>query len=196
MGVYSPPSDVDAAVTEQILRDCAEPVIQELASRGTPYQGCLYTQVMLTADGPMVIEFNARFGDPEAQVVLPRFDGDLVETMLACHAGDLSAAPISWKADAGVGVVLASRGYPGNYETGLPIHGLDDLDEGILTFHGGTRHTANGYITSGGRVMTVVALGDSIASARERAYANAARVTFDGVFYRSDIAERELASTG
>ncbi len=196
MGAYSPPSDVDEAMTDRILRGCAQPVVTELASRGTPYQGCLYTQVMLTGDGPMVIEFNARFGDPEAQVVLPRLNSDLVELMLASAEGDLSRAPLDWSPQASVGVVLASRGYPGNYETGVPILGLDDLDEGVLTFHAGTRHTSSGYITSGGRVLTVVALGDSVAAARERAYANAARVTFDGVFYRSDIAERELAGTG
>jgi phosphoribosylamine--glycine ligase len=196
MGAYSPPSDADDEVTAWIVRECAEPVLLELASRGTPYRGCLYTQVMLTDAGPKVIEFNARFGDPEIQVVLPRLEGDLVEAMLACDAGDISQASLGWSLRASVGVVLASRGYPGRYETGLPIQGLDDLDDGVLTFHAGTRHTAGGHITSGGRVLTVVAMGDTIAEARETAYANAARVTFDGVFYRSDIAERELASAG
>ena len=196
MGAYSPPSDVGEAMVAQILRQCAQPVVTELASRGTPYQGCLYTQVMLTSEGPMVIEFNARFGDPEAQVVLPRLQGDLVDLMLACAAGDVRPAPMTWSPEATVGVVLASRGYPGHYETGIPIEGLDDLEDGVLAFHAGTRHTATGYITRGGRVVTIVASGKTVAAARERAYANVARVTFDGVFYRSDIAERELAPAG
>src|SRR5450759_1489598 len=147
---------------------------------GTPYHGCLYTQVMLTSEGPMVIEFNARFGDPEAQVVLPRLQGDLVDLMLACAAGDVSPAPMTWSPEATVGVVLASRGYPGHYETGIPIDGLDDLEDGVLAFHAGTRHTATGYITRGGRVVTIVASGKTVAAARERAYAKVARVTFDG----------------
>ncbi|MDP9326009.1 MAG: phosphoribosylamine--glycine ligase [Candidatus Dormibacteraeota bacterium] len=195
MGAYSPPSDVDDEMTARIVRDCAQPVVTELAARGTPYHGCLYTQVMLTAEGPMVIEFNARFGDPEAQVVLPRLNGDLVELMVACTEGDISRAPLSWRPLATAGVVLASRGYPGKYDTGLPIEGLDTLDDNVIAFHAGTRHTTKGYITSGGRVLTIVALGDTVADARRRAYDNAARVTFDGVFYRSDIAAQELAST-
>jgi phosphoribosylamine--glycine ligase len=195
MGAYSPPSDVDEAMTERIVRECAQLVVTELAARGTPYRGCLYTQVMLTEAGPMVIEFNARFGDPEAQVVLPRLNSDLVEVMLACTEGDVSRAPLSWRPLATAGVVLASRGYPDKYDTGLPIEGLDTLDENVMAFHAGTRHTANGYITSGGRVLTIVALGDTVADARQRAYDNAARVTFDGVFYRSDIAAQELAVT-
>jgi phosphoribosylamine--glycine ligase len=196
MGAYSPPSDVDAALVERIVRECAQPVVTELAARGTRYRGCLYTQVMLTADGPKVIEYNARFGDPEAQVVLPRLDTDLVEVMLACAGGDASMLALQWGPSAAVGVVVACRGYPDRPQTGQVISGLDLLDEGVFAFHAGTRHTEHGYTTSGGRVLTIVALAESVGAARARVYENVARVTFDGAFYRTDIAERELAPAG
>jgi len=194
MGVYSPPSDVDTEMVERIVRDCAQPVVTELARRGLPYQGCLYTQVMLTSDGPKVIEFNARFGDPEAQVVLPRLTSDLVEPLVACAKGDLGGVAIEWSARATVGVVLASRGYPASYEVGLAISGLDSLEEDVVVFHAGTKHTSNGYITGGGRVLTVVACGASVAEAQARAYGNVRRVSFDGSFHRTDIAAMELSS--
>jgi phosphoribosylamine--glycine ligase len=196
MGAYSPPSDVDADLVDRIVRDCAQPVVTELAARGTPYRGCLYTQVMLTEYGPTVIEFNARFGDPEAQVVLPRLRSDLVDAMWASADGDLSSARLVWDPQATVGVVIASGGYPGSYHTGESIHGLDLLDEGVLAFHAGTQYTAQGYATSGGRVLTVVAAGDTVAEARTRAYDNAARITFAGAYYRNDIAEREPVVAG
>jgi phosphoribosylamine--glycine ligase len=196
MGAYSPPSDAGPEVVERVLRECAQPAITELATRGMPYRGCLYTQVMLTKDGPMVIEYNARFGDPEAQVVLPRMESDLVEVMLACVEGRLSSLSLSWSPLATVGVVVASGGYPASYRTGMPIEGLEDLDDGVYVFHAGTHHTTSGYITSGGRVLTVVAAGESVAEARARVYKNVTRVTFDGAFYRTDIARGELAVAG
>lgn len=192
MGVYSPPSDVDQAMLERIVRECAQPVVDELRRRGTPYTGCLYTQAMLTDEGPKVIEFNARFGDPEAQVVLPGLESDLVEILLACAEGDIGAHRPAWSARPTVGVVVASGGYPGAHETGFTIKGLGSLDDDVLTFHAGTTHTSDGYITSGGRVLTVVASGPTLASARDRAYDNVRRVSFDGSFYRSDIAAMEL----
>jgi phosphoribosylamine--glycine ligase len=194
MGAYSPPSDVDPAMVERIVRDCAQPVVEELARRGLPYRGCLYTQVMLTSDGPQVIEFNARFGDPEAQVVLPRLTSDLVEPLLACARGDLGGAAMEWGTGATVGLVLASDGYPASYEVGFAIRGLDSLDEDVVVFHAGTKHTSEGYISSGGRVLTVVASGPSVAEARSRAYDNVRRVSFDGCFHRTDIAAMELSS--
>jgi phosphoribosylamine--glycine ligase len=191
MGVYSPPSDVDDQMLARILRECAQPVVEEMALRGTPYRGCLYTQVMLTERGPMVIEFNARFGDPEAQVVLPRLTSDLVEPLVACAEGDLGGVHLEWSMQPTVGVVLASRGYPGKYGTGYPISGLNDVDSDVVVFHAGTRRTADGYITSGGRVLTVVAAGLTLAEARDRAYDNASRVSFEGSFFRRDIAAME-----
>jgi phosphoribosylamine--glycine ligase len=150
---------------------------------------------MLTGDGPKVIEFNARFGDPEAQVVLPRLSSDLVEILVACARGDLEGVTPAWSPGATVGVVIASHGYPGPYEAGFQIMGLNALDEDVVAFHAGTRHTSDGYITGGGRVLTVVAGGENIAAARAKAYDNVRRVSFDGSFHRTDIAEMELSST-
>ena len=194
MGAYSPPTDVDDAMLARIMSKCAQPVITELARRGTPYRGCLYTQVMMTSTGPMVIEFNARFGDPEAQVVLPRLDSDLVEPLIACADGDLGGVQLEWSPKVSVGVVLASGGYPGDYLTGYTITGLSALDDDVLVVHAGTKHTTDGYITSGGRVLTVVAPGATVAEARDRAYTNVRRVSFDGSFSRSDIAAMELVT--
>jgi phosphoribosylamine--glycine ligase len=188
MGAYSPPPDAGEEVQLEVLRRCAEPVIAELARRGTPYRGCLYVQVMLTAEGPKVIEYNARFGDPEAQVVLPRLRSDLVEVMLASARGNLAGARLDWEEDATVGVVVASAGYPGEYQTGQRISGLDSLDPGVLAFHAGTRYQDHAFVTSGGRVLTLVASGDSVASARRRAYDNVERISFGGSFFRRDIA--------
>jgi phosphoribosylamine--glycine ligase len=198
MGAYSPPSDTDEAMVDRIVRTCAQPLVDELAGRGTPYRGCLYTQVMLTDGGPRVIEFNARFGDPEAQVVLPHLSTDLVEPLVACARGDLGGVRLRWSPQATVGVVLASGGYPGDYRAGYPIEGLDSLDRDVIAFHSGTRRTPHGYITSGGRVLTVVAPGATVAEARNRAYADVRRVSFEGSFYRSDIAlmETSAAPTG
>ncbi len=196
MGAYSPPSDAGAEVIERIRRECAQPVVTELARRGLPYRGCLYTQVMLTDAGPKVIEFNARFGDPEAQCVLPRLAGDLLEPLLASARGDLSGVTLDWSPRPTVGVVLASGGYPGRYRSGKVIDGLDTLDEDVLAFHAGTQHTSHGYVTSGGRVLTVVAPGDTVAEARARAYENVRRVSFDGSFHRTDIAAMELEEVG
>jgi phosphoribosylamine--glycine ligase len=203
MGACSPPSDAGPETVARIVRECAEPLLAELARRGTPYRGCLYVQVMLTADGPKVVEYNARFGDPEAQVVLPRLRTDLVNLMLACirnHPGDhgrrgsregLGAWSLDWDPRPRVGVVLASGGYPGKYETGKPIGGLVSLDPGVLPFHAGTRYESGAYYTSGGRVLTLVAPGETVAEAREVAQRNAARVSFEGSFHRRDIAALE-----
>jgi phosphoribosylamine---glycine ligase len=192
MGAYSPPGffgDRDvAAAASRIL----EPVVAALREAGTPYRGCLYAGLMLTADGMQVLEFNARFGDPEAQVVLPRVDGDLVPALEAAARGELPAEPVRWSGRATVGVVLAARGYPGPYPSGALINGLSRLEPNVLAFHGGTVTAPDGYRTAGGRVLTLVALGDSLADARERAYRNVGRVQFEGMTYRSDIAQREV----
>ena len=195
MGAYSPPSDANHEVVDLILRLCAQPLVAELAARGTPYRGCLYTQVMMTTTGPMVIEYNARLGDPEAQVVLPRLESDLVEVMLACAgAASRRRRPrLEPAADGGRGP--GQRRLPRAHETGKVIHGLDELDQEVLAFHAGTQHTSTDFITSGGRVLTVVASGDTVKDARERAYANVARVSFDGAFYRRDIAAEDPALT-
>lgn len=145
---------------------------------------------MVTNDEPKVLEFNARFGDPEAQVTLPRLKADLVDIMLAVVNRNLDQINrIEWSDDACVGVVMASAGYPGSYKTGFPVTGLDSLDKDILVFHAGTKLESGQILTNGGRVLTVVAMGKTIAEAREKVYANISRIHFEGCHYRKDIAE-------
>ena len=192
MGSYSPTSYVDAALLERIRETILEPTVRALAAEGSPYQGVLYAGLMLTSEGPKVLEFNARFGDPEAQVILPRLKSDLVRIALAVAEERLAELKVEWDERAAVGVVLASGGYPGEITKGHAICGLDELDEGILPFHGGTTLVGGKVVTAGGRVLTIVAMGSSLAEARERVYANVRRVRFDGMQYRKDIAAREV----
>jgi phosphoribosylamine--glycine ligase len=194
MGGYSPvgffgPADVDRAVAEVLL-----PVVQTLRQDGTPYRGCLYAGLMVGSSGVQVLEFNARFGDPEAQVVLPRLEGDLIPLLEAAARGVLGEVRPSWSARSSVGVVLASRGYPGTYPTGFPIDGLGTIERDVFAFHAGTAAGPAGYETDGGRVLTLVALGDSMEEARERAYRNVERIRFEGMVYRHDLALREVES--
>ena len=196
MGSYSPTEVADERVMDAVGADIFAPVLRELAARGIEYRGVLYAGLMMTAHGPRVVEFNSRMGDPETQVVLPRLASDLLSIALAAASGGMHRiAPMVWRPDACVGVVLASRGYPGAFPTGLPISGLDDVDEDVMVFHAGTRQDQSGrVVTAGGRVVTVVAVVAAMARARERAYQNAARIRFDGAHYRRDIALRaELA---
>ena len=193
MGAYSPPGfatpDLLAEARERIL----EPAARALAEAGSPFRGLLYAGLMLTDDGPKALEFNARFGDPETQALLPRLQSDFYELLQACAEGDLAnvAAP-RWSDEASCGVVVASAGYPGPFERGHEIHGLDTLDDDILTFHAGTRIASDGrLVTAGGRVLALVALGPTVAAARERVYANVDRVRFEGARWRTDIGARE-----
>ena len=192
MGGYSPvgffgPEEVDRAVAAVL-----EPVVQTLHGDGTPYHGCLYAGLMVGPSGVQVLEFNARFGDPEAQVVLPRLDGDLVPVLEAAARGALGDVSPSWSGRSSVGVVLASGGYPGTYQTGYPVDGLGTIERDVFAFHAATTAGSAGYVTAGGRVLTVVALGDSIGEARERAYRNVDRIRFQGMSYRHDLALREI----
>ncbi len=198
MGAYSPVPAVDAGTLDEIQRTILEPVVGALAKHDAPMCGVLYAGLMLTADGPKVLEFNARFGDPETQVVIPILDADLGELLDAVAHGHLDESkPIRSKRSA-VGVVLASGGYPGAYDTGKVIHGLDDaaaMDD-VLLFHAGTaRNDAGEFVTAGGRVLTVVGIGDDLAAARGRAYAAADRIRFDGIQRREDIALREVTTS-
>jgi phosphoribosylamine--glycine ligase len=192
MGAYAPVPAVDDALAERIRTDVLEPTVEGLAQDGVPYVGVVYAGLMVTADGPKVLEYNARFGDPEAQVLMPRLDADLVELCLACAEGRLAASPIAMRHEAGVTVVLASGGYPGPSETGLEISGLADAERvgGVTVFHAGTAERRGRVVTAGGRVLTVSGLGDTIAVARERAYEAVSRIAFDGMRYRSDIGAR------
>ncbi len=197
MGAYSPPGFVDAALAEQITETILRPAIAAMAQEGCPFVGVLYAGLMLTSDGPKVLEFNARLGDPETQVILPRLNSDLLHLFLAASEQHLAEMRLDWRTEAACGVVLASTGYPDQYQTGFPISGLDQLSPDILAFHAGTRLTAGGQIvTSGGRVMTLVALGASVAAARARVYEQIERVQFQGRRCRRDIAAREEGTPG
>jgi len=188
MGSYSPPYFYSPTLEQTVTETIMKPAVKALHEEGKPYKGVLYAGLIVANNGPKVLEFNARFGDPEAQVTLPRLKTDLVDIMLVVVNNNLEQIDVEWSQDACVGVVLASAGYPGSYKTGFPITGLDDLDKDILVFHGGTRIESGQILTSGGRVLTVVAVGRTIAEAREKVYANIPRIHFDGCHYRKDIA--------
>jgi phosphoribosylamine--glycine ligase len=194
MGVYSPPAWLDATTAETIRRDVTEATVHAMADEGTAFRGILYPGLFVTEDGPRVIEFNARFGDPEAEALIPLLDSDLLEIMLAVTERTLDKVDISWSSDAAVTVMLASGGYPGAYEIGKPIEGLGEVDHGVMVFHAGTKRDGGGRIvTNGGRVLAVTARGASIADARAKAYSNVERIRFDGMHYRTDIGAHELA---
>jgi len=191
MGAFSPLPDVDDDLVEEVRRTILEPTVAELARRGARYQGLLYAGLTLTADGPRVLEFNCRFGDPETQVILPRMTSDLADLAWAVAEGTLSGCKVSWDPRACVGVVLAAGGYPGSYRTGLEVEGLQEAAAlpGVHLFHAGTALDPAGRVrTAGGRVLAVTALGDDLDDARSRAYEAAGLVRFGGVHYRRDIA--------
>lgn len=193
MGTYAPAPVMTPEMTERAVEEILKPTIAAMAKEGRIYRGCLYLGLMVTADGPKVVEFNARFGDPETQVVLPLLDSDLVTIMCACADGTLADVPIRWKDGAAVCVVLASGGYPGHYDKGQEIHGLADAEAmGALVFHAGTAMKDGKLVTNGGRVLGVVGRGADISSAVDAAYAAAAKISFKDVYYRKDIAHRAL----
>jgi phosphoribosylamine--glycine ligase len=195
MGAYSPPSWLPADTAKQIRRDVTEAAVRAMAADGIPFKGVLYPGIMVTADGPRVIEFNARFGDPETQVLLPLLESDLLDVMLATTDGTLDKVDVRWSDQAAVTVVLASGGYPGPYETGKPIAGLEDVDPDVMLFHAGTRRTGDGQlVTSGGRVLAVTAVAPTIDVAREKAYRNVERVRFEAMHYRRDVGASEAAA--
>ena len=193
MGTYAPAPVMTPEMTERAVEEILKPTIAAMAMEGRVYRGCLYLGLMVTADGPKVVEFNARFGDPETQVVLPLLDSDLVAIMCACADGTLADVPIRWKDGAAVCVVLASGGYPGHYEKGQEIHGLADAEAmGALVFHAGTAMKDGKLVTNGGRVLGVVGRGTDISSAVDSAYAAATKISFKDAYYRKDIAHRAL----
>lgn len=194
MGVYSPVpivTDEELAVMKQVMAD----TVAELAAEGIDYRGCLYGGFMLTPEGPKVLEFNARFGDPETQVILPRLKNDLVDVMLACAEQRLDDVELSWRDEWAVAVVLTSAGYPGSYEKGKVIIGVEDADalDGVTVYHAGTAVTDTGeLVTSGGRVLAVTALGDTFEAARDLAYAACEKIDFEGKTLRHDIGLKAL----
>ncbi|WP_240421707.1 phosphoribosylamine--glycine ligase [Paenibacillus periandrae] len=191
MGTYSPLPHIDPSVIEEAIEKIIKPTAAAMVSEGRPFRGILFAGLMLTPQGPRTIEFNARFGDPEAQVVLPRLKTDLLDIFLAAINGHLGQMDIQWSDEAAVCVVIASEGYPGPYPKGLPIEGLDDVQD-ALVFHAGTALKDNKIVTNGGRVLGVTALGSDIADARAKAYAAVERITFPGKHSRTDIAKKAL----
>ena len=189
MGSYSPVAGFGPAEIEEILDSVHRPVLAELAARGAPFVGVLFAGLMLTDDGPRVLEFNCRFGDPETQSLLPRVDGDLLGALTRAAAGDLSSADLEVGDSAAVTVVLAAGEYPAANDVGSPIHGIEEAEQsGAFVFHAGTALKGDHLVTNGGRILGVTATGGTVAAARERAYAACDHISFPGMRYRSDIA--------
>ena len=186
MGCFSPvPGAPD--LVDSLLR----PVVEELARRGAPFVGCLYGGAILTDEGPRILEYNCRFGDPEAQVILPRLDGDLLPALVAAASGDLGGVTLSEGSDAAVAVALAAGTYPEKGDSGTPIDGIEDAEaDGTLVFHAGTALRDGRLVTNGGRILSVTGTGLTVADARERAYAGVERIHFEGARYRTDIARK------
>ncbi|MEC2346753.1 phosphoribosylamine--glycine ligase [Paenibacillus barengoltzii] len=195
MGTYSPLPHIADSIIEEAIETIIKPTAKAMVAEGRPFRGVLFAGLMITPDGkPKTIEFNARFGDPETQVVLPRLKSDLLEIFLAAVNGTLDQVDIEWSEEAAVCVVLASGGYPASYPKGLPIQGLEEAQAaGALVFHAGTgKNEAGEWVTNGGRVLGVVGRGSSIAEARDNAYQAANLITFEGKHQRSDIAAKAL----
>jgi phosphoribosylamine--glycine ligase len=193
MGAYSPLPWLPEGFVDEVVETVAQPTIREMSRRGTPFVGLLYCGLILTEDGIRVIEFNARFGDPETQVVLERLDSSLANLLLATATGRLASVPEpQFSSNVAVTVVLASEGYPDAPETGRAISGLSDaLDvDGVSIAHAATAHTDGGFVSTGGRVLSVIASGSDFADARARVYDALGRISLDGAHYRNDIAER------
>jgi phosphoribosylamine--glycine ligase len=194
MGAYTTPTIIDDRMRDWLITHIAKPVIAGMKAEGVEYKGVLYCGLMMTARGPMVLEFNCRFGDPETQPILMRMESDLVEAMEASIDGRTSDGDFKWSNDAAVCVVLASGGYPGSYEAGKKIAGLDEADQpdGVKVFHAGTSSRNGDFYTAGGRVLGVTARAADLETAVQRAYEACAKIRFDGAQYRKDIAARAL----
>lgn len=190
MGCISPAPMMTEALSARIMSEIVMPTLDAMRNRGTPFQGVLYAGLMITAEGPKLIEYNVRFGDPECQVLMLRLQSDLLPLLLAAAQGDLSGVDLAWSKQTAVTVVMAAKGYPGDYEKGGVIRGLNEAAaiEGVTVFHAGTKVSQNGDVLAhGGRVLNISALGRDVAEARSRAYAAAGRIDWPGGFCRSDI---------
>ena len=197
MGSFSPVPGFGPAEVAELVERVHAPVVEELARRGAPFIGVLFAGLMLTESGPKVLEFNARFGDPETQSILPRLDGDLLPALAAAAHGDLGGVELGITPDAAVTVVLAGDGYPERSDAGTPIEGIEDAQAtGALVFHAGTARHGERLVTGGGRILAVTGVGPTLSEARERAYAGCERIRFDGMQYRRDIALAATATAG
>lgn len=194
MGAYCPAPVMTDALKEKTVKEVLRPIVDALAKEGRPYSGCLYAGLMIKGDSVKVVEFNARFGDPETQVVLPLLKSDLAEIMVACANGTLTPDLVEWSDKAAVCVVMASGGYPASYKKGIPITGLKAANamDDVVVFHAGTREADGKILTNGGRVLGVTAVADDIPSAQQKAYDAVDKIHFDGAHYRQDIAWRAL----
>lgn len=190
MGAYSPVPQISKQTVEIALSTILQPMAKALAAEGRPFTGVLYAGLMETSQGPKVIEFNARFGDPEAQVVLPRLENDLIEVITAVMEG--RNMELRWSEEAVIGVVLAAKGYPGAYERGAVIRGWDQLGENTLLFHAGTKKENNTLYTNGGRVLLVAAKGETLKQAQQTVYKQISYITCDQLFYRHDIGNKAI----
>jgi phosphoribosylamine--glycine ligase len=198
MGAYSPAPVIDARMQERVMAEIVRPTIAAMASEGTPYTGVLFVGLMITREGPKVIEFNCRFGDPECQAILPRLEDDLLALLLAVATGKGLPPALAWSPRSSVCVVMTSAGYPGRYETGRAITGVEAAAglDGVNVFHAGTALVRGTLVTAGGRVLGVQALGGDVAAAIRTAYAAVERIRFDGAHYRRDIGHHALSRLG
>jgi phosphoribosylamine--glycine ligase len=195
MGTYSPAPIINETLKQQVMDEFILPTIKGMAQEGNPFKGVLYAGLMITSEGPKLIEYNARFGDPETQVLMLRLKSDLLPALIACADGQLANFDLRWDDSSAVCVVMASEGYPGNYEKGSIIKGVETLatDQNVMVFHAGTGHSNSGeLIANGGRVLSVTALGDNLQSARDNAYSAIAKIDWPGGFYRRDIGWRAI----
>ena len=194
MGAYSPAPVVDDVARERMMTEIIHPVIKAMKEEGKKYRGILYAGLMITEDGLKLLEFNVRFGDPETQAILPLLRTDLITPINACIDGKLGELKLDWSEGASVCIVLASQGYPGKYEKGKQISGLEKFthDEGICIFHAGTLKKDSAFVTNGGRVLGVTGVGNSIKEAIDKTYDACQKIHFDGVYYRKDIGFRAL----
>src|SRR5215203_6357563 len=198
MGAYSPAPVLTAEIEAQAMRTIVAPTLAAMRRRGTPFTGVLYAGLMLTAEGPKLIEYNVRFGDPEAQVLMPRLTSDLVPALLAACEGRLADVELRWSADAALAVVMATKGYPGTYARGSEIRGVAEAEgmDGVRVFHTGTKRDGARLLADGGRVLNVTATGRTVADAQARAYAAAERIDWPQGFYRRDIGARAVEREG
>lgn len=193
MGAYAPAPVMTKEMCEEVNVRILRPIVAAMKKEGYPFKGCLYAGLMITSEGPKVVEFNCRFGDPETEAVLPLFDGDLARVMLDCVQGTLYDEAVVWKKACAVDVVLASEGYPASHSSGEVISGIEDAKKaGCLVFHAGTVKKNGQYVVNGGRVLNVVALADTLAEAKAKAYEGVSRISWRGMQYRHDIADKGL----
>ena len=198
MGCICPATMLRAETLKRIMQEIVLPTISKMAADGRRYQGVLYCGLMVTKDGPKVLEYNVRFGDPETQAVLPRYTGDLLPLLKEVADGRLGQHKPEWSREPAITVILASGGYPGSYETGNKIEGVDlakgvEIDDGICVFHSGTKKDGDSLVTSGGRVLAVTGMGQNLKAAIERTYQAVDGIKFEGMHYRKDIGQKALA---